>query len=164
MAINEGFHFDRVLKQMQQVKNDLPILLANQAENYFSSSFKKQGFDGQQWEEVKRREEGTDEWKYPGGYGLSRRTNPILIGGGRIKGTAGGTLRRAVGNSIRSATFENITLIVDLSYAEIHNKGGMAGRGGSAAIPKRQFMGQTAELTQMQITKVNEYIDKIWKP
>lgn len=156
------FNFDKVLRQMQQVKKDLPILLAAQAQNYFSSSFKKQGFDGQPWQEVKRREEGTDEWKYPGGYGLSRRTNPILVGGGRIKGTAGGTLRRAVGNSIRSATFENITLIVDLPYAEIQNKGGTAGHGGSAVIPKRQYMGQTQELTAMQIAKVNEYIDKIW--
>lgn len=149
------FHFEKVKSQMDQVKRDLPPILAAQAENYFVSSWDKQGFNGQQWQEVKRREEGTTEYKYPKMYGLSRRTNPILVGGGRIKGTAGGALRRATSNSIRNATFESIKLIIDLPYAGYINEG-------TDKMPKRQFAGQTQELSDMQVKKVNEFVDKIW--
>lgn len=160
------FHFDKVLKQMEQVKKDLPPILASQAENYFVGSWKKQGFNNEQWKEVKRREgpgtdqggeKGTTEWRYPKMYGLARRTNPILVGGGRIKGTAGGALRRAVGNSIRSATFDSVKLIVDLPYAYAINNGD-----DTIKMPKRQYMGQTSELTEMQQKKVNNFVDKIW--
>lgn len=149
------FHFERVVNNLNQVKRELPPLLANQAQNYFVSSWSKQGFNGQPWQEVKRREEGTTEYKYPKMYGLSRRTNPILIGGGQIKGSAGGALRRATGNSIRSATFDLIRLLIDTPYAGYINQG-------TNKMPKRQFVGQTQELSDVQVKKVNEFVDKIW--
>jgi hypothetical protein len=76
------FGFDKVVKNLNQSKHDLLVLLSNQAQNYFLRSFKNQGFDGEAWKEVKRREPGTSEYKYPKKKGLKRRSQQILIGSG----------------------------------------------------------------------------------
>src|SRR5450631_3656166 len=96
-------------------KRELPIQLAAQAENYFHRSFDNQGFDGKQWQNVKRKIEGTPEYKYPALKGLSRRTKPIL--------QLSGALRTAVGRSIQQATFEKVVLSVALPYASAQNDG-----------------------------------------
>ena len=142
------FNFDKVLSKMEAVKNQLPRLLAKQAENYFTASFSNQGFNHKAWKEVKRRIEGTNEYKYPKRRGLSRRTKPILVGTG--------ALRRATSNSTRTLYPKFIRLVVDLPYAAVHNEGG-------ENTPKRQFMGQTKELTQKQIKLIEGKIDEVWQ-
>lgn len=146
----DKFNFDRVGKNFQKVKTALPKVLANQAQNYFHKSFKDQGFDGTKWKEVNRRIEGTNEWKYPKNKGLGRRTKSILSGSG--------ALDRAVGNSIRAATFDMVSIVVALEYAEAHNDGNP-----KRNLPKRQFIGQTRTLTNMQDKKIDEYIQKTWQ-
>lgn len=141
------FGFDRVLKNLQQVKRELPILLANQAERYFTDSFQKQGFNGRKWMEVQRRTPNTRAYMYPKTKGLSRRKKPILIGTGR--------LRRAVANSKKIATFNKIVLEVNLPYAANHNEGD--------TVPQRQYMGQTNELTMKQNKLITATVDRIWK-
>ena len=129
--------------------------MSNQAQNYFLSSFKNQGFDGQQWQEVKRRTPGTPEYKYPKTKGLQRRTSPILTGAGyRIRG---GTLRRAVSSMARTSEISQnkLRMIVDLPYANILNEGGKN-------MPKRQFVGQTSELTKMQHDKIEDIFKRVW--
>lgn len=140
------WNFDRVEKNFEQVKRQLPILLATQAERHFTKNFKEQGFDGAKWQEVNRRIVGTNEYKYPKTKGLTRRKKPILIGTG--------ALRRAVSKSKKVATWRLIKLEVSLPYAENHNEG--------VTLPKRQFMGDSRELRRKQRKLIIKTIDKIW--
>jgi phage gpG-like protein len=146
--MSRKFDFDKLIEAMQKAKTDLPRLLANQAQNHFADSFKAGGWDGRPWKEVKRRQEGTPEYKYPKKKGLSRRTKPILV--------KSGTLRRAVSMSARVVTWDKIQLVVDLPYAERHNEG-------KDGMPKRQFMGDSQALKDKQIKLINEYMEKVWK-
>lgn len=141
--------FEGLRSAVGVVRDVLPTLLANQAQNYFVSSFTKQGFDGVKWQEVKRRIEGTPEYKYPAKKDLGRRTRFILIGKGSTK------LRRAVNNSVRVKTWPLVQLVVDLPYAKAQNEGNPARN-----LPKRQYMGQTEELTRMQHELIKRELDK----
>jgi hypothetical protein len=141
--------FEGLRSAVRTTRDVLPTLLANQAQNYFVSSFDKQGFDGAKWQEVQRRIEGTPAYKYPKTKDLGRRTRWILIGKGSTK------LRRAVNNSVRLKTWPLVQLIVDLPYAKAQNEGNPARN-----LPKRQYMGQTEELTRMQRELVKRELDK----
>ena len=192
------FNFTEVKQKLEQSNREIMTVLANQAQNYFVKSFRNQGFDGKSWEEVKRRQPNTPEYKYPKSKGLQRRRSPILTGAGyRIRG---GTLKRAVSNMSRTAEIGKGTLrmIVDVPYAKIQNEGGTIHKSASEKdvnfkvnfktgksrfstekkanfqqhvkvgahninIPKRQFIGQTEELSRMQEKKITQIIDKIWK-
>ena len=147
MADNK-FGTGKILENVLKMKRDLPVLLANQAQRYFSDAFKQQGFDGQAWQEVKRRIQGTPEYKYPKAKGLSRRTSPILVRTGK--------LRRAVSNSIRNATFESVKLVVPLEYASFQNEG-------TGKIQKREFMGNSAALRAKQKELIQQNIDITFK-
>lgn len=114
------FKFDRVIANTEVMKRTLPVMLGNQGTNFFIRTFDRQGFDDnglQKWKEVKRRQQGTPEYKYPKNKGLSRRTRPIEVG-------ETGRLRRAVSASLRQATFNRIRWVVPLKYAAIQNEGG----------------------------------------
>ena len=75
-----------------------------------------------------------------------------------------GTLRRAVINSLQQATFKLIHFEVkDVAYAQVHNEGLRAGRGIGFQMPKRQFMGQTKKLGEIQRRVIDKTIDKIWQ-
>lgn len=143
---------------MTRLKRELPLTLANTAQRHFVGSFNQQGFDegAQKWPEVKRRTPGTPEYKYPKMKGLGRRTKSILSNSGRLK--------RAVNSSIKEATMDHIRLAVtDVPYAEIHNKGGRAGRNGSAQIPQRKYMGDSSLLRQKLRKKITQQVDTIWQ-
>ena len=193
-----SLNFSQVRQKLEQSQRELLVLLPNQAQNYFLSSFKNQGFDGQPWKEVQRREDGTKAYKYPKSKGLQRRTSPILVGAGyKVRG---GTLRRAVSNMSRTAQIRTngFRMIVDLPYAAIHNEGGTINKGASSRtmnfkvnmktgrtkfstakranfqqdvnigahsinMPKRQYIGQTTELTRMQEELITKTIDRIWR-
>lgn len=146
--MDNKFGTGKILEAVAKMKRDLPVLLANQAQRYFTATFKEQGFDGNGWKEVKRRIEGTPEWKYPKTKGLSRRTTPILVRTGK--------LRRAVSNSIRNATFESVKLVAPIPYASYQNEG-------TDKIPKRKFMGDSQTLRRKQRELIEKNIDKAFK-
>jgi len=164
------FNFEEVIKRLQAAERETLVLLSNQAQNYFLSSFKNQGFDGKPWQEVQRRNSGKDPrtgkqypaYLYPKTKGLQRRTSPILVGAGfKIRG---GTLRRAVSSMADTAQIttsggggtSKLRMVVDLDYAKYNNEGG-------GHLPKRQFVGQTAQLTEMQLAKIKEITKRIFK-
>jgi hypothetical protein len=194
----DHFNFAEIKQRIEQSNREIMTVLANQAQNYFVKSFRNQGFDGKSWDEVKRRQPGTPEYKYPKSKGLQRQSSPILVGAGYK--SRGGTLRRAVSNMARTAEISTgkVKMIVDLPYAKIQNEGGTIHKSASErdinfkvnfktgksrfatdkkanfqqhvkigahdiTIPKRQFIGQTQELTDMQGKKITQIIDKIWK-
>lgn len=135
-------------------KVDLPKKIAGLVRSYFIGSFRRQEWDGKPWKEVQRRIEGTPEYKYPKKTQLSRRTNPILVG--TYKGRSGGTLRRAVNNSIREQNWNTIRLGIDVEYAKYHNEG-------TDKLAKRQFMGDSKELRKQIKGKLELEIKNIFK-
>jgi phage gpG-like protein len=140
-----AWDFNRVRANIRQAKEVMPKRLANLTQRYFVNSWKEQGWNGQHWEEVKRRIPGTKEYIYPLNKDLGRRTRAILVKSGK--------LRREVNDSIRVATFQKIRLVVgdrEAKYAGYHNQG-------TDRIPKRQFMGQTPALTRQQKTEIDRY-------
>lgn len=150
------FHFGRVLDNIARLKRELPIALANQAQLHFTESFTQQGYEGHQWQEVKRRIPGTTAYKYPMNKGLSRRTSAILV--------RSGALRRAANMSIRTVSWEITRLVIEVPYARAQNEGTTtAGRNHNVVIPARPFMKDTQKLRGMQIEKINQFIDKIWQ-
>ena len=160
--MSDKFNFEEIAKRLQTAERETLVLLSNQAQNYFLSSFKNQSFDGKPWQEVQRRTEGTNAYKYPKTKGLQRRTSPILVGAGfKIRG---GTLRRAVSSMADTAQIttsggggtSKLRMVVDLDYAKYNNEGG-------GHLPKRQFVGQTAQLTEMQLAKIKEITKRIFK-
>jgi phage gpG-like protein len=144
------FNFDRVKEKIATMEKDLPPLLANDARNYFLNSFKQQGWEGRQWKEVKRRIEGTNEYKYPKKKDLGRRKRPILIGKGSTK------LRRAVADSIESDSWPIIRLVVNLIYAARHNYG-------LDGMPKRTFMTNSKKLREKLLSRIKTESRKIWQ-
>jgi phage gpG-like protein len=166
------FKLDQVIGNLKQVKSDLPLQLANTTKNFFiKKNFGKQQFNGKKWEDVQRRG------------GKSKRSNSAIL-------VQTGRLRRAVANSLKSATFYEIefnvteaTAKAGFNYASVHNygyKGAVKAysrkRGGKnrrkrgkinvgahdTDIPQRQFMGQSAALTKVQLKKVRQVVDKIF--
>ena len=148
MATSRRFNFDVIKRNLEQTKRELPVLLAKQAENYFTGSFKKGALGNDKWPEVERRKVGTSAYKYPKKKGLSRRTSPILV--------RRGILRGRVSNSIRNANWNQIKLIVDLPYAMFNQEG-------TDTIPARPFMKQTTELGNMQKSTITKTMNRIWK-
>lgn len=152
--MDNKFRFGQVLKSKELMKRELPLQLANQAQNFFVKSWSDQGWDGEKWKEVKRRISGTPEFKYPKFRDLGRRTRAIMVGS--IYNKRGSHLRNQVSKSIQTVSFPLIRLVVNSPYAERHNEG-------LGGMPRRRFMGQTVKLTGMQKATIEKAIDKIFK-
>lgn len=127
--------------------------IANNTVKYWLKSFKRQAWLSKSWKQVQRRTPGTAAYKYPKRKGLSRRTKPILSGKG--------TLRRAVGNSVKTAGFKKIRFEIPLAYAEVHNEGLKMKNG--RRMPKRQFMGYSRELNAETNAIIKKYADRALK-
>jgi phage gpG-like protein len=141
------FNFAEVKKRIVQTKRELPKILAEEAVKAFEKNFQDGGFFGQKWDEVQRRTEGTNAYKYPKKRKLSRRTKPIL--------TLSGRLRRAVTTSTRTKTWDLIKLVVETPYAQRHNEG-------LDGMPQRQFMADSPVLRKQQAETIKKYFDKVW--
>lgn len=122
----------------------LPALLGNQAQRYFVGSWTQQGFDGRKWVTPNRKIPDTREYKRAS---VAARTRATMI--------QSGALRRATGNSMRTATFKKTELIIDLPYAKRHNEG-------LKGMPQRQFVGQTRRLSAMQYDLIKKNLRSIW--
>ena len=143
----DKFNFDRVVKNLQNVKTVVPKKIANETKNFFVREFNSQSWDGTAWRPVLRASRSG---------GSSRNRSAILVQSGK--------LRRGLINSIREASFNKILLqVVDVSYAKGHNEGLNAGRSPGFKMPKRTFMGQTKRLTTLQREIIVKNIDAIWR-
>lgn len=144
------------------ITGELPRDIGKIAEDHFRESFQNEGFTDEtfvRWEEVQRRKEENQKivrnrktGKKSSKYSQKQRTSPILTDTGDL------------GDSIRwNGSTRNITIGSDLAYAQIHNEGGMAGRGNKVKIPKRQFMGPSRQLDKKIEKKIIRGIDIIFK-
>jgi hypothetical protein len=150
------FNFDQIRTRFPELNRKLLIGLGKQAQNYFFKSFKDQGFDGQEWDNVKRRIQGEKAYEYPKTKGLQRRTSPILVGAGYEK--RGVTLAKAVSTMSQTASFSGNTQIkmqVNVPYSGYLNEG-------TDKMTKRQFVGQTDRLTDMQRKRIIKTVDEVF--
>ena len=119
MRSNASEVIKRLTDKLNRVKREVPKILANEGQKLFNENFRSQTFEANKWENVKRREPGTFEYKYPKKLYLARRTNPILVGKTR-------RLKNAVNRAVKSANINRITWGVGGSegkYGYFHNFG-----------------------------------------
>lgn len=150
------FGFEKVLLKIEQVKRELPRIWANDAQNYFLASFRKQSWNNVPWEEVQRRIAGTPAYKYPSSKGLSRRTKPINIMTGRLRRAVASTARNA---SVRS-TKTNFVVVMKLNnsmvpYGKYINEG-------TDKMVARPFMKDSPELRRILRRRLDSYMSRIW--
>lgn len=143
--MDDKFGLKKKIENLQKMKRSLPILIANQARNFFVGSWESQAWD----------DRGKTPWE--------RRKRETAKTQGKAILVASGTLRRAVRNSIRDVSWDRIRLVVDLAYAKIHNDGGQGLAFGKYpfTMPRRRFMGQSLTLTKLQIETIKKELAKI---
>jgi len=149
------FNFGEVASNLSRTKSGLLKLLASDSKNYFMEAFKNEEWDGNKWKQVDRKIPGTKAYKYPSRPKTSAHSRLILVGTGR--------LRKAVANSKKTGSMTNnsFTLVVaDVPYAEVHNEG-LKTR--FFTMPKRQFMGDTKALRNIQLARIHKYMDRVWQ-
>lgn len=123
------------------INYDLPKAIGKRAVDLFTENFQKEGFQNgslQPWKEVQRRA------RQARGAAGSRK---ILTG--------------KTGDLGRSIQYETsagrVVIFSDLPYADVHNSGLRAGRGAGFTMPKRPFMGESADLDKI----IDEEIDNM---
>jgi phage gpG-like protein len=106
------FNTDKLKRKFEDMKRDLPTVLANQARGFFVGNFNRQSF--------------TDQHPSPW---APRSTNKGARNEGRAILVKTGRLRRAVNSSLKQASFDRIAFSVSgVPYAKIHNEGGVIHR------------------------------------
>lgn len=145
------FNFEKKLKDLEKTKKIVAKGLGSLSVAFFKESFRgsQAGFIDEglkKWKEVKRREKGAKAK-------TSSRTRAILVKTGQLKNSI----------KVQSATFEKITIGSYKKYAAVHNFGLKAGRGLGFTMPKRQFVGNSAQLTKKHLTFIKENINKAFK-
>jgi hypothetical protein len=152
------FGFDKMLRNMDQMKRDIPQQIGNMAVRHFVKSFDDQGFTDVglvKWKEVKRRIIGTDAYKYPKKKDLERRSRSILVGkSGGTKSGAHAHLKAQVNTSLKRAVWPNIDFSISSKYANRHNQG-------LDGMPKRKFMGNSHVLAQAAKQKIDDSMRKV---
>lgn len=131
-------------KLTRLIHRELPIKIGGMAKDHFQDNFRKGGFVNgglKKWKPAKRTGQGK---KADGRYGtlLSSR-NHLYNSIDYVPGDAKVTIQNKV------------------PYAAVHNEGLKAGRGKGFTMPKRQFIGESKELTDKIKNKIETEIDKI---
>lgn len=121
-------HFENLSAKMRQtLERVLPIKIGNAAVEKFKENFDKGGFFGSPWQRTKRQDNAKGA---ASAYGplLSKRTN-LLRSIHYMPGVG------------------SVTITSDTPYSRVHNEGLRAGRGRGFQMPRRQFMGESRQLT-----------------
>lgn len=159
--MTQSFNLREVEKRFKKVMTYAPVMLGNDAVNFFKDSFKKQGWLGNSFEPWKPRKTVT-KW----GKTKRNKGRAILVDTGRLR------------RSIRLIKASNLTAVIgtDVPYARAHNEGVRLGeiqqvkaherftykkqrlvkpskvmahvRNINQNIPQRQFMGNSPYLTK----------------
>ncbi|MDR3350718.1 MAG: phage virion morphogenesis protein [Prevotellaceae bacterium] len=121
--------------------------VGSEAVRHYKKSFLDEGFTDRnlkKWKNVKRRLNPRDPK-------AAAASLPILTGSGELA------------DSIKWARGSGRTVVIssDKVYAQVHNEGLRAGRGKGFQMPKRQFIGKSAELTKKINAKVAKQINII---
>lgn len=163
--------FQQRLKSLEKEFKNLyktvaPRAAGKIAVELFKENFAKQGFFGEGWQEVKRRQNSRNFKTIFRGKnkGEVRATN--AWGRRKILAGATGDLRR----SIRSKVLKDGTALIFTDtkafeskepYGRVHNEGLRSGRGSGFTMPKRQFMGDHPTLRQAIADEIERKLREI---
>lgn len=117
--------FRQLQRELPQIKRDIvQTVIAVEAEQFHAENFRKEGF--------------TDTAFTP--WPLRKKTETprraLLVKTGALKG-------HALKGRVRGGA---VDFVFPLDYMRVHNEGGKAGRGRGFTMPKRQYIGESAEL------------------
>ena len=143
-------------------------IIGNVAVSWFKKNFQNQAWGRVKWKEVQRRTPGTKANRYAAKHHPAQTTRRILTGD---TGDLGRSIEiREVSPSERGAG-GSITIWTNPSafgskepYGRVHNEGLRAGRGAGFTMPRRQFMGESPELYDLIIRKLEEKLKSIANP
>jgi len=144
-------------------KTDMLDIIGVEAVNHFEESFENEGFTDvalKKWEPRKATDRrGRDITRYrtarigkPGqlnAYGRRIQGRAILTGHNSGGDKLRNSLRYTTGNS-------KVDIVTDKDYAKTHNEG-------EGNMPKRQFMGHSAQLDRKILKKIDKQLKKILK-
>lgn len=135
--------FERKIKEnagqiKRAIDRTIPVKAGRAAKDHFQENFKKSGFVNN---------------------GLHPWTRSKRIGTAKDSAGSYGTLLSGRNHLYSSINYKpergKVTIINEVPYARVHNEGLRAGRGRGFKMPKRQFIGESRELTK----KVEEIIE-----
>ena len=145
-----------------------PTIAGKAAVRLFKENFQKEGFFGEKWQEVKRRQSET-----------SRNFKTVKRGAGKGEVRAKNAWARRkiltgetgdLGSSIKCKVLKNGTALVYTDqnafdskepYGRVHNEGLHAGRGSGFTMPKRQFMGNHPTLRKAIVEEIERKLKEI---
>jgi len=128
------------------VNKDAPEYAGNIAVEKFKKNFEGEGFFGNKWQEVQRRQPGTKAYKAVANRHPADTQRKILTG-------RTGNLR----NSINYRTQPGVAIVYsDTTYGKYHNEG-------TNKLPKREFVGDSPELERAVTEKLEKELSKIIK-
>jgi phage gpG-like protein len=144
--------FSILLKSQQAklalaISTSLPVAIGKKAVDLFTENFQKEGFQdngAKPWKEVQRRARNAR------GAAGSRK---ILTG-------KTGDLGRSIKYEVSPG---KVTVYSDVIYADVHNEGLKAGRGAGFTMPKRQFIGDSADLDKIIDDEIEKTLNSILK-
>lgn len=129
------------------IRRNMPVKAGRMAKDHFQENFHKGGFVNG----------GLHKWK------PSKR-----IGKGKGAGSRYGTLLSSRNHLYSSIEYvpgnAEVRVQNKVPYAAVHNEGLRAGRGKGFVMPRRQFMGESEELTRAIRTEIEKGISKIIAP
>jgi phage gpG-like protein len=189
MADNK-FQFRRVVQNVEKLKKTLPVLLSNQAQTFFVDSWKKKGWDDngvKAWQNRKdtgKKSQGratlVKSGKLRRAVGQSIRLKSfdkiqlvVALPYAAVHNEGYNGMRSAHSRALftKSTTREFIGLRKNKKgqLKEAHRRRTVYIRTGEAQVkahmfkmPKRQFMGDSATLRQMQRKLIDQQISKVW--
>lgn len=132
--MSDKFGFRAKLIALQQVKIDLPNVLAQSGQRFFQQEFQKSEWNGQPWKPRK-----TITKKNKGKH--------LLVASGKLK--------QSLQNTVVNKDFKSIVWgVKSLDYAKYQNYG-------TANIPARKFLGGSPKLTALLKKKIEFQFNKI---
>ncbi|MDR0872184.1 MAG: phage virion morphogenesis protein [Prevotellaceae bacterium] len=142
-----------------------PTAIGKIAVSLFKQNFQTEGFFGERWKEVKRRQDGKNFKTITRGErkGETRAVN--AWGRRKILTGATGDLGRSIEYKVEGngtvMIFTNPSIFGKEPYARVHNEGLHAGRGGGFTMTKRQFIGDHPALRAEIINELNRKLIEI---
>jgi phage gpG-like protein len=164
-----GEEFKERLKELESEFKELfsqeaGRIAGNVAVSLFKKNFQNEGFFGEGWKEVKRREDARNFREITRG---SRKGEKVARNAwGRRKILTGtGDLGRSIEYKITGEGEITVMTAPDAfsrePYGRVHNEGLRAGRGKGFIMPKRQFIGDDPELRKAIIRKLEEKLEEL---
>jgi phage gpG-like protein len=144
-----------------------PSIAATVAIRLFKQNFRNEGFFGEKWKEVKRRENERNFKTITRGKRKGQKAAKGADGKRKILTGRTGDLGRSIevkeAGDGRAVIWANPNAFTSKApYGRVHNEGLKAGRGKGFIMPKRQFMGDHPELRKAIAEELERKLKEIF--